>query len=138
MFGFFRAWVMHLKWREVFQLFRANTVRDSDGPIMTQFTIVAVLGFHLRIHIFHRGDGKLFHSHPRHFVSFGLCGEYHERLCSSDKERRVLFGTLTFRKATDKHNVTPVKFPCVTLAITSLVIRKWDKGECGHDEEDQA
>jgi hypothetical protein len=136
MLSFLRAWVTHLKWREVFQLISLKTVRDPDGPIMTQFTLVAVLGFHLRIHIFHRADGELFHSHPRHFVSLGLCGEYVERLCLSDKERRVRFGTLTFRKATDKHNVTPVEFPCVTLVITSPVVREWDKGECVHEGEE--
>lgn len=123
------------RWHRDNALLSRKTITGPHGPIMTQFTLVAVFGFHLRIHVFHRGDGELYHSHPRHFVSLGLCGEYVERFCFSSQERWVHFGVLTFRKATDRHNVTPVKFPCMTLALTTPVVRQWDKGECIHNEE---
>jgi len=125
---FLDAWRRNFDYREILQVFRTKTVADSEGPIMTQFTLICVLGFHLRLHFLHRGDGELFHSHPRHFVSLGILGEYHEQL-STNEERRVRFGTITFRKATDRHNVTPVTLPCVTLALTTPVVRQWSKGK---------
>ena len=120
--------------QDFLRICRTNVVKGPDGPIMSQLTLFGIFGFHLRIHRFYRGDGELFHTHPRGFVSVCLVGSYHERLCP-DGERLVKAGTVTIRKASDAHNVTPVKFPCVTLAITTPVINKWRKlteGEC-HD-----
>ncbi len=107
-----------------------NVVVGPRGPIMTQFTLIAVLGFHLRLHIFHCGDGDFFHSHTRSFASIGLCGAYRERLCASGEERVVRPGTITLREASLLHNVEPFRFPCVTLAITTPNIRAWEKRRC--------
>lgn len=93
---------------------------------MTQLTLICFLGFHVRVHLFHRGDGEIFHDHPRHFVSLGIYGEYFERL-STGEERFVRFGVITVRRATDRHNVTPTKLPCMTLVFTTPVVRQWCK-----------
>jgi len=92
---------------------------------MSQFTILGIMGFSLRIHSFYEGEEE-YHSHPRHFVSVGLVGSYREKLMSGF-ERIIKPGTFTFRKATDTHNVTPIKLPCITLALTTPVIRQWEK-----------
>lgn len=126
MLKFLRAWFTHLKCREVFQLFCVNRVHGLEGPIMTQVNLIGLLGFAVRIHIFFRGDGDEFHSHPRGFVSVGLFGSYKERLYP-DGERIVRPGVITVRRADEAHNVTPLKFPCVTLALVAPVTRKWEK-----------
>jgi hypothetical protein len=125
--GFLLAWKEHFQAKEILQIFSVKRVTGPEGRIMTQCTIICIVGFHLRLHFFHQGDGELFHCHPRHFVSIGICGEYLERL-STGEQRRVQFGTFTFRRATDKHNVTPTVLPCVTLALTTPVVRQWNKG----------
>lgn len=126
MLKFLRAWFTYLKWPEVIQLFRINRVRGPEGPIMTQVNVLGLLGFALRIHFFFRGDGDEFHSHPRGFVSVGLLGSYKERLYP-DGERIVRPGVITVRRADEAHNVTSLKFPCVTLALVAPVTRKWEK-----------
>lgn len=93
---------------------------------MSQRTVIGLFGFHLRIHRFFRGDGDLYHTHPRGFVSLCIAGSYRERLCPS-AERIVRPGTITLRKAADAHNVTPIEFPCTTIAVTTPVINKWRK-----------
>jgi hypothetical protein len=127
MIAFIRAWWKHLTWKEVIVLLRKKTVCDEGGnPVMTQFTILGVLGFHLRIHWFSRGDGDSYHTHPRGFVSLCIRGSYHERLYPVG-ERIVRMGTITMRKPKDAHNVTPIKLPCVTLVVATPVLRQWSK-----------
>jgi hypothetical protein len=122
-----------LPWWQDNHLWSKKVVKGADGPIMTQFTIIALFGFHIRLHFFHRGDGNLFHSHPRAFISVGLRGAYRERLClpqGATLVRIVRPGTITVRHATDVHNVEPLRFPCVTLAVTTPVLRQWEKVVC--------
>ena len=131
MIQFLLAWWKHFTWREVIVLLQKKTVRNEDGnPVMTQFTIVGILGFHLRIHSFIRGDGDSYHSHPRGFVSICLLGSYCEKLYPSG-ERLVRPGTITVKKPEDAHNVTPIKLPCITIAMTTPVLRKWTKFKQG-------
>lgn len=114
-------------WWKDNHLWLKNEVRDDNGLIMIQFTIIAIFGFHLRLHFFYRGDGDFFHNHTRSFISIGLLGKYRETLCPSKKVRFVRSGTFTFREASTLHNVEPLSFPCVTLAITTPNIRGWEK-----------
>lgn len=120
-----------LPWWRDNHVWSRNVVVGPEGPIMTQLTLIAFLGFHLRFHFFHRGDGNFFHSHPRAFISLCLWGGYRERLCPAKKDRIVKPGTITVRKATDIHNVEPLRQPCITLAITTPVLRRWEKIRCG-------
>lgn len=129
--AFLRAWAAHWQWGELLVIWSRKVVKGPEGPIMTQLTLLGVAGWHLRLHLFHRGDGELYHSHPRGFISVCLRGAYREKLCEVPGDRLVQPGTITVRRATDRHNVEPVSFPCVTLAITTPVIRKWEKSPCG-------
>lgn len=126
MLKFLRAWFTHLKWREVIQILRVNRVCGPEGPIMTQVNVIGLLGFAVRLHLFHRGDGDEFHSHPRSFISVGLRGSYRERLYP-DGERIVRPGVITVRRAEDAHNVEPLSKPCITLALVAPVTRQWEK-----------
>lgn len=127
MMKFLRDWMHHLKASEVLQIARWKTIRDREGKaVMSQLTLVCLLGWHLRVHIFWSGDGDDYHSHPRAFVSVGLLGGYTERL-STGEIRFVSPGKLTVRKPSDVHNVQP-QGRCVTLALTSPVIASWSKG----------
>lgn len=117
--------IIKFKNQEIFRLWELNVVK-ADQPIMSQLTLIGILDFHLRIHRFYQGDGDSFHDHPRHFVSICIAGEYRERLINQSP-RIVKVGTITLRKATDAHNVTPTKFPCTTIALTSPVVRQWGK-----------
>jgi hypothetical protein len=114
-----------LETRKFFAFFETNVVGKSD-PIMSQFTLIGLLDFHLRVHQFFKGDGDNFHSHPRHFISVCIWGGYDERL-PDRPDRQVRPGTITVRRATDIHNVEPVAFPCLTIALTSPVVRQWEK-----------
>ena len=114
-------------WWKDFHFWLRNDVAGEDGLIMTQFTIIAILGFHLRLHFFYRGDGEDFHSHTRAFISLCLIGGYRERFCPAQKERIVRRGTITVRNASDLHNVEPLDQPCVTIAVTTPNIRQWEK-----------
>lgn len=124
---FLRAWWKHFTWREVIVLFQEKTVRDENGnPVMIQFTLLGILGFHIRVHSFIRGDGVNYHTHPRGFISLCIRGSYWENLYPSGK-RIVRVGTFTIKKPSDAHNVTPIKIPCLTLAVTTPVIKEWNK-----------
>ncbi len=112
-------------WRDN-HLWSWNVVTGPKGPIMSQLTLIAVLGFHFRLHFFHQGDKEGFHTHPRAFVSVCVRGAYRERLWTHG-ERLVKFGTVTVRRASTAHNVEPLRLPCVTVAFTSPVINRWRK-----------
>jgi hypothetical protein len=103
-----------------------NIVTGTEGPIMTQLTLIALCGVHLRIHLFHRADDGSFHNHTRSFMSIGVCGEYLERRCDQP-ERTVKRGTVTFRRADTFHAVDPIRTPCATLALTTPNLRPWQK-----------
>lgn len=107
---------------ELLRLFELNVVGKSV-PLMSQFTFIGILGFHFRLHRFYAGENK-FHSHPRHFVSFCIAGKYKETMLNG-KVREVKPGTLTIRKATDAHRVTPLCLPCWTIVVTSPVVNQW-------------
>ena len=119
--------IVKVKGFEIFRFWELNVV--GSPPIMSQLTLIGIHGFHLRIHEFFRGDGDTFHDHPRHFVSVCVSGEYLEKLIDYPS-RQVRVGTITLRRATDAHNVTPVKFPCVTIAVTSPIVRQWRSFKC--------
>lgn len=129
---FFQEWVRRLTWAEVLIVWETKTVIGPHGPIMTQRTLLGILGWRLRLHFFHRGDEEGYHSHPRGFVSVCLVGSYREHLWPNSW-RTVRPGTVTVRKPSDAHNVTPLKFPCITLAITTPVIAEWRKFKAGGD-----
>lgn len=124
---FVAALLRYLRVRDILVLGQRKVVVGPDGPIMAQYTLVGVLGWHLRLHFFYRGDGDDFHSHPRHFLSICVSGAYQERLLGQSGHRVVTCGTITMRKATDVHNVEPIAFPCITIAVTTPVIRQWEK-----------
>lgn len=124
---------MIFKWRgwEVLRLWHYNYVFSDCGTtlIMSQFTIVGLFDHHLRLHFFYKGDGDLYHNHPRHFCSIGLCGLYIEKVKIGEKttKRPVKIGTMTWRNAKYFHNVTPIKLPCCTLAFVSPVVQQYCK-----------
>lgn len=114
-------------WRDNHVWIRNVVERPGEGPIMVQLTLVALLGFHLRIHIFYRGDQGVFHNHPRSFISLCLWKGYREKLLGKKKERIVRPWTITVRNAKDMHNVEPLGYPCITLALTTPVVGQWEK-----------
>lgn len=127
MLAFLSAWSCHLKWRHVFSCLNVNIVHNDDvQEIMAQWTILQILGLSLRVHIFYRDDPEHFHSHPRGFASIGICGAYLEEM-TNGRVRWVTPGTLTIRRARDAHRVSPVVLPCITVAITTPVIRQWER-----------
>lgn len=127
MIMFLVAWWKYFNWRETLILLQKKVVRDESGnPVMTQFTILGILGFHFRIHTFYKDDGDNYHTHPRGFVSLCIRGSYHERLYPFG-ERIVRLGTITMKRPSDAHNVTPIKFPFITLVLTTPVVRQWKK-----------
>jgi hypothetical protein len=126
-----------LTWREILVLGQRKVVKGPEGSIMTQLTLIGMLGFHLRLHFFHRGDGEMFHSHPRSFLSVCVSSAYRELVRGVPGQRVVTRGTITVRRATDVHNVEPFAFPCVTIAVTTPVIRQWEKFPASDIEEDR-
>ena len=125
--AFLKTWRKHLTRKEIIVFLQKKTVCDEDGnPVMIQFTILGILGFHFRIHSFLRGDGDNYHTHPRGFISFCIRGSYCENLYPSGK-RIVRVGTFTIKKPSDAHNVTPIKLPCITLVVTTPIVRQWIK-----------
>ena len=124
--NFINEWRRRLTRREWLVIARKNDVAGADGVLMTQWTLIGILGWNVRVHVFHRGDSEGFHSHPRGFVSVGLLGAYVEELRNGEV-RLVSRGVVTVRGPSDEHRVTPIRFPCVTLAITTPVIANWQK-----------
>src|SRR5687768_1946746 len=105
---FIKSWFKYLTWSEVLVICRHKTVWGPEGPIMSQFTIVGILGFNLRLHFFYRDDGDFYHNHPRGFISLCLCGAYCEKLWPVG-ERIVKAGVVTVRRASQAHNVEPIQ-----------------------------
>lgn len=125
-FRFLAEWLRRLTWAEALIVWQRKTVVGPHGPIMTQLTILGLLGWHLRLHLFHRGDEEGYHTHPRGFISVCLFGAYREHLLPNTW-RIVRPGTVTVRGPADAHNVEPIGLPCVTLAVTTPVIADWRK-----------
>lgn len=122
------AWYKHFDPdKELFIFNKRKVVSGPNGPIMTQHTLLGLIGWHVRIHHFHLPDEEGFHDHPRHFASICLRGIYAESFPTTEEIRIVKPGDLTIRKAETAHNVQPVELPCSTLAITTPVIRQWHK-----------
>jgi hypothetical protein len=122
------AWYKHFDpEKELFIFNKRKVVSGPNGPIMTQHTLLGLIGWHVRIHHFHLPDEEGFHDHPRHFASICLRGSYAESFSATEEVRIVKPGDLTIRKAETAHNVQPVELPCSTLAVTTPVIRKWNK-----------
>lgn len=119
---------------EVLRFSELNSVANSEfQTIMSQFTVLGLFGFHLRIHRFYLGDDDWFHTHPRAFASLCIQGSYQEQIldsCGCKHDRIVSPGTVTFRCARTAHNVQPLRLPCRTIAITTPVINKWRKFQC--------
>ena len=104
-------------------------VNEIGQSIMSYFVVFEVFGYQLRIHRFFSGDGDWYHSHPRSFVSICRSGSYKEKYLKNSKiiEKKIKAGSVNFRNAKTAHNVTPIKFPCVTVAIVTPVIRELEK-----------
>lgn len=125
---FVLAWYKHFDPEKELLIFnKRKAVLGPSGPIMTQHTLLGLMGWHLRIHHFHLPDEEGFHDHPRHFASVCLRGSYSETFPNQVSERIVKKSDFTFRHAETAHNVRPVELPCSTLAITTPVIRQWHK-----------
>jgi hypothetical protein len=112
-------------WRDNHLWVRNVVRRPGEGAIMEQITIIAILGVHLRIHRFFRGDAGVFHNHPRSFVSVCLCGGYRESFPEKQEVRVVRPGTITVRRAEEMHGVEPISTPAMTLALTTPVLGSW-------------
>jgi len=110
-------------------MFSINRVHSPSGKhVMTQFTIIEVFGWALRLHLFYAADTEGFHSHPRSFASVCLAGGYTEYLWGNPIPNRVTVGSVVVRSATDTHRVVPQEGKTtVTLAVVSPVKNKWQR-----------
>lgn len=110
------------------KIFYVNRVKTPSGVhAMTQFTIIEVFGWALRLHVFYAADTDGFHSHPRSFLSLCIWGGYMEYFWGNPTPRKVGVGTITVRSATDTHRVAPLHSPTITIAIAAPVSRRWSR-----------
>lgn len=107
---------------------KRNTVTNNEGEIlMSQFTIVGFLGYHIRLHWFSKADTGWYHNHPRTFYTLCLCGSYCEQIWTKG-ERLVKLGTFSVITPERAHSVIPLQKPCITLVFATPVVckfRRW-------------
>lgn len=111
------------------KIFKTNRVHSPSGKhVMTQFTIIEVFGWALRLHLFYAADSDGFHSHPRSFISVCLAGGYTEYVWGNPVPNSIKRGSIVVRSATDTHRVVPMQNSInITLAVASPVKNKWER-----------
>lgn len=126
MIRFLLSWWQYMTARDMLVVGRVNRVGPESAPFMTQITLLGLLGFGLRLHVFYCADDGNFHDHPRAFISLVLRGSYRESF-PDGSSRIARPGSVQIRSAECAHNVIPVTSPCVTVACVTPVIRQWRK-----------
>jgi len=104
---------------------RVKTFTGVNGPYLTVYTLLRVLGISVCFHNFHRGDEERdCHDHPFSFLSLILRGRYREHMYDgSAAERGAL--SLRYRPSSHRHRIELVKKPCWTLCVKRAAEREW-------------
>lgn len=107
-----------------FVIYGCESRGDAHIPYMTRYTIFTSAWFSIKIHVFHRSDHDVFHSHPWWFWSLILSGGYYE-----DTPKGSCWyspGRLLWRPVSTIHCVRlKNNRPCVTMVVTGPKNRPW-------------
>lgn len=104
---------------------KVKTFTGVNGPYLTVYTLLRVLGVSVCVHHFHRGDeDRDCHDHPFSFLSLILRGRYREHLYDGTSvDRGVL--SLRYRSSLHRHRIELLGKPCWTLCIKRASDREW-------------